>query len=120
MRNWRGGVKLRVEIEGMQRKLAPSAEIALFRIAQEAITNIAKHAAATRVYIGLRFKESSVEATIEDDGRGFDPVRSRTNWNALGLLGVEERVTLLGGSLRIDSREGYGTRITVDIPAPRG
>ena len=116
----RAGVKFHVEVEGTQRKLAPSTEIALFRIVQEAITNIAKHAAANKVRIRLRFKDSSVEAMIEDDGRGFDPVRSRTNWNALGLLGVEERVTLLGGSLRIDSWKGYGTRIALEIPAASG
>jgi signal transduction histidine kinase len=116
----RAGVKFHVEVEGVQRKLAPSAEIALFRIIQEAITNTAKHAAARKVRIRLRFKELSVEVMIEDDGRGFDPVRSRTNWNALGLLGVEERVALLGGSLRIDSWKGYGTRIALEIPAPSG
>jgi signal transduction histidine kinase len=115
----RARVNFHVDVEGVKRKLSPAMEIALFRILQEGITNIAKHASAATAWIRLRFKESSIEAAIEDDGRGFDPVRSRTNWNALGLLGVEERVTLLGGTLRIDSVEGHGTRIALEIPTLR-
>ena len=112
------GVQVHVAVSGARRKLPSALETALFRIMQEAITNIARHAAAAHVHIGLCFKESSVEATIRDDGCGFDPVGSHTNWQALGLLGIEERVALLGGVLRIDSGQGRGTLVAVEIPTP--
>ena len=80
--------------------------------------NIVKHAEAGRATIRLRFNESSITATTEDNGKGFDSTEPRLGKGALGLLGMEERVTLLGGSLRIDSHPGRGTRIAVDIPTP--
>ena len=73
----RSGVKFQIDVQGVKRKLPASMETALFRIFQEAITNIAKHAEAKNGRIELRFKDSSVEAQITDDGRGFDPVTSR-------------------------------------------
>ena len=114
----RAQVEVRIEVEGVRRTLSPAVEIALFRIVQEALTNVAKHAAAARVTVRLCFHEASVAVTIQDDGRGFDPVRSRRDWQALGLLGVEERVTLLGGTLRIDSQLGHGTQLVLEIPTP--
>ena len=94
-------------------------ETALFRIFQEAITNIAKHAEAKNGRIELRFKDSSIEARITDDGRGFNPVASRATWQTFGLLGIEERVAILGGTLRIDSQEGRGTQIHLRSPSSR-
>jgi PAS domain S-box-containing protein len=114
------GVKFAIDVQGVNRKLASPLETALFRIFQEAITNIAKHARARNARIELRFNESAVAARIADDGRGFDPVASHTTWKTFGLLGIEERVTLLGGTLRIDSQAGRGTQIDFEVPAPRG
>ena len=103
---------------GRRENLLRRLETALFRIFQEAITNIAKHAEAKNGRIELRFKDSSIEARITDDGRGFDPVGSRTTWQTFGLLGIEERVAILGGTLRIDSQEGRGTQIHLTVPTP--
>ena len=110
------GVKCQIDVQGVKRKLAPPVETALFRIFQEAITNIAKHAEAKNSSIELRFKDSSFEARISDDGCGFDAVNSRTTWQTFGLLGIEERVAILGGTLRIDSQEGRGTKIHLTVP----
>ena len=55
---------------------------------------------------------------ITDNGCGFDPVGSRTTWQTFGLLGIEERVTILGGTLRIDSQDGRGTQIHIEVPVP--
>ena len=112
------GVRVHFEIHGAARRLTPSIEISLFRIFQEAITNIKKHAQAASCTIQLVFKPSSVSAMIMDDGRGFDTVASRGSWRAFGLVGIEERVALLGGTLQIDSQKQRGTRITLEIPAP--
>jgi signal transduction histidine kinase len=114
----RSGTRISVEVKGERRRLAPALEIALFRILQEAITNIAKHAQAAGGTVELCFQQSSVAACITDDGRGFDPVATRSTWQTFGLLGIEERVALLGGTLRIDSHENRGTRIALEIPTP--
>jgi PAS domain S-box-containing protein len=114
----RTGVKFQIDLQGVKRKLPAPTETALFRIFQEAITNIAKHAEATNGRIELRFKDSSVEAQITDDGHGFDPATSRGTWQTFGLLGMEERVAILGGTLRIDSQAGRGTKIHLTVPTP--
>lgn len=112
----RAGVEPHIEVSGVKKRLSPLVEIALFRVFQEAIMNIVKHAEAGRATIRLRFNESAIAATMEDDGKGFDPTKPRLGKRALGLLGMEERVALLGGALRIDSQPGRGTRIAVEIP----
>jgi signal transduction histidine kinase len=114
----RAGVEPHVEVSGVKRRLPSLVEIALFRVLQEAIMNIVKHAEARRATIRLRFTASSIAAITEDDGKGFDPMEPRRGQRALGLLGMEERVSLLGGTLRIDSQPGKGTRISVQIPTP--
>jgi PAS domain S-box-containing protein len=118
MRLEHSGVKFQIDVQGVKRKLLASLETALFRIFQEAITNIAKHAEAKNGRIELHFKHSSLEAQITDDGCGFDPVSSRATWQTFGLLGIEERVAILGGTLRIDSQEGRGTKIHLTVPTP--
>ncbi len=112
----RSGIKFQIDVQGVKRKLPASMETALFRIFQEAITNIAKHAQAKNARIELQFKDSSLEAQITDDGCGFNPATSRATWKTFGLLGMEERVTILGGTLRIDSQEGRGTTDSFDGP----
>ena len=114
----RAGVQIDIKVHGERRRLAPATEIALFRILQEAITNIAKHAKAKHGTVEISFNDASVAACIVDDGRGFDPVMSRATWRTFGLIGMEERVSLLGGTLRIESQENKGTRIALEIPTP--
>lgn len=88
---------------------------ALFRILQESLTNVARHAQASRVEVLLDRNDSSVVLTISDNGRGFAPEHSRKP-NSFGLLGLRERAYLLGGEVRIDSTPGRGATIEVRIP----
>jgi signal transduction histidine kinase len=96
-------------------------ELVLFRIIQEAIINVSKHADAENVFVTLEFSESSIEMEVEDDGKGFDlegvleSARTGT-YIGLGLLGMEERIALLDGKLTVWSEPGEGTRIKVYVP----
>jgi two-component system, NarL family, sensor histidine kinase DevS len=94
-------------------RLPSEVETALYRIVQESLTNIVKHAQAQRVSIALTKMEGSVKAVVEDDGRGFDPARTD---GGFGLVGMGERLALLGGRLRIESSPGSGTTIAADVP----
>ncbi len=113
------GIKARVEVTGEERELPPQVEIALFRLAQEAINNIAKHAQAQNTLINVDFKDKAVAMEIEDDGRGMDTKMLNPQLGesqGLGLLGMKERIELLGGSFQIESQPGGGTRIVVEVP----
>jgi signal transduction histidine kinase len=98
------------------RRLPDEVETALYRIAQEALTNAIRHAHARRVSILLTRKDGYVCEVIEDDGRGFDQGRRRAD--GLGLAVMRERVELLGGRLEIESAAGTGTTVVVDVPVP--
>ncbi|MBI2906577.1 MAG: GAF domain-containing protein [Chloroflexi bacterium] len=114
-----GEIEVSFETIGAARALLPQVEIALFRITQEAITNIVRHASARRVQVTLEFKERGVAVTIVDDGVGFRPKEvtiSQETGRGFGLLGMKERAELLSGNLTIESKEGRGTRIHVEIP----
>jgi signal transduction histidine kinase/PAS domain-containing protein len=113
------GLEVYVEAVGQEKRLPPEVEIALFRIVQEAIANIARHAHAESAYISLEFKEKSVAVHIEDDGIGFDyshGFSAGAGGKGVGLLGMKERAELLGGTLLIDARPGGGTRVSVEVP----
>lgn len=91
--------------------------LCLFRVAQEALRNAARHARATRIDAGLRgTADGGVELSVADDGCGFDPLAARER-ASLGLASMRERVALLGGRLEIDSRRGAGTRVVAWLPA---
>jgi len=113
------GVAVRWEVEGPEGRLAPDVETALFRAAQEALTNVARHAHAETVLVQIVRSESELHLEIEDDGDGFDPaslagpVRSA---RGLGLTGIRERLELLGGSAEIESSPGQGTRVVLRAP----
>ena len=105
---------MRVDLESQIRDRLPTdVETALYRIVQEALTNIVKHAQATAVSIVLARKAGTVTAVIEDDGRGFTPGGTR---DGLGLLGMGERLALLDGKLKIESSHGAGTTIVAELP----
>jgi len=105
--------------EGIAERLAPEIEVCLYRIAQEALTNVAKHAQATSCRIYLQRLPQTVLLTVEDDGRGFDvqEVTASHARQGIGLLGVHERVAGFGGTVRLESSPGKGTRLTVEVPA---
>ena len=107
---------MRVDLESRIRdRLPPDVETALYRIVQEALTNIVKHAQANAVSIVLARKAGAVTALIEDDGRGFNHDGSG---EGLGLLGMGERLALLGGKLKVESSPGAGTTIVAKVPLP--
>jgi signal transduction histidine kinase len=107
---------LRVDLEAHLRddRLPAEVETTLYRIVQEALANIVKHASADHVSIVLTQSERAVSAVVEDDGRGFDP--NGTGGDVLGLVGMRERVALVGGRLRIESADGSGTTIAAEVP----
>jgi len=96
-------------------RLPDEVETALYRVVQESLTNIAKHADARTVSVSLVRRESAVAAVIEDDGAGFDPRQVRDE--GIGLLGMRERLALLDGRLEIESRPGAGTTLVAEVPA---
>ena len=115
------GTEVTVETRGISvdHRLPPEIELALFRIAQEAVSNARRHGAASRVMVSLAARPGTAELLVVDDGRGFSPsldqpVISRGE----GLPGMHERVALLGGELSIHSAPGAGTRVSVSVPLP--
>lgn len=98
-----------------ENRLPPAVETALYRIVQESLTNIARHARASTVSVLLEHREGRIRAIIEDDGCGFDPVQVRASAGGLGLYGMQERVELLGGVFRIESSNA-GTAVVVEVP----
>jgi PAS domain S-box-containing protein len=96
-------------------RLPPSMETALFRISQETLTNIARHAEASQVSLSLDMVDGSPRLTIQDDGIGFDPSQADTGW---GLRIMRERAEAVGGKLVIETSPGKGTKIVVDVPLP--
>jgi signal transduction histidine kinase len=111
---------IRVELvqEGMDERVDPGVETAVYRIVQEALTNVSKHAHASSCRIGLRRLARTLVVTVEDDGVGFDPARLREGGgvHGLGLLGVRERAAQLGASVRLESSPEKGTRLTIEVP----
>jgi GAF domain-containing protein len=124
---------LRQEVEALKRdgftvsydenlgskRLAQEVETTLFSIGREALTNVRKHAGATRVEVRLSLKVESIHLDVQDWGRGFDSSRRRSR-NAdrerIGLRGMEERVSWLGGQLNLKSQKGKGSRVSVEVP----
>jgi len=113
----RSGLPIHLKVSA-EKRLPGEVETALYRVVQEALTNINKHAKATRVSIRVRREGPSLCCSIEDDGAGFDvaAVRSDRQRHGLGLVGMDERLTAVGGSLQIDSSLGQGTALHIRIP----
>jgi signal transduction histidine kinase len=114
------GISVRCEFGEMSR-LPPEMETALFRMCQEAMSNVARHAQASAVLVQVGVEGDQVRIEIEDDGKGFDPgkVGERRERRPWGLMGIRERAETLGGSAEIDTAPGQGTHLTVRIPLPK-
>jgi len=115
----RFGVEANLRVLGTQRRLPPEAELLLFRIIQEALTNVRRHAQASRVEVTLEFGEDKTRASVQDNGTGFEPPKTLGDLSRvgkLGLIGMQERAQLLGSSLKIGSKPGAGTTVAVEAP----
>jgi signal transduction histidine kinase len=108
------GISVDFETALADERLPEEVETALYRIVQESLTNVVKHARARRVSILLARKEGSVKAVVEDDGRGFDPAEQAGD--GFGLVGMSERLALLGGRLEVESDADAGTTIAAEVP----
>jgi signal transduction histidine kinase len=101
-------------------RIPPNVELVLYRIVQEALSNVAKHASASRVETHLSRKGRTLRLLVEDDGCGFDVEAAKgSRQSGLGLFGMEERLALIGGTLRVESSPGKGTRLSAEVPLPR-
>lgn len=112
-------IQFKVETTGKEKVLPAEVQLLLFRIAQEAISNIRKHSQASKATITLDFKDSKVRLTVSDNGRGFDVsgrVEALASSGKLGILGMYERAHLLGGMLKIQSQSGKGTKVIAEVP----
>jgi len=108
------GISARYRAVNGSRPLPPSVEAALYRICQEALTNVARHAEAERVIVRLVATPEQVRLAVEDDGRGFET--SKVPGDRLGLIGMRERAEVLGGALEVYSEKGAGSRIEATVP----
>lgn len=117
------GVAVAFQTEGRQRRLRPEIETALFRIAQEAINNVSRHANPGHVQIHLRWEPAQVVLEVDDDGQGFDMQNvyvQRDTGAGMGLLGMRERAEMFGGRLEISSQPDHGTHVEVQLPTDGG
>ncbi len=113
------GITVEVKTDGAERRVAPEAELVLFRIVQEALRNIWRHSQATSARVTVEFYDNQTRVTVKDDGKGFDLRSSMgdlTKDGRLGLAGMQERARLLGGSLKVESEPGKGTTVTIEAP----
>lgn len=118
----RTGLEIELDIDLAQEegrepsRMTPELEATLYRTVQEALTNIVKHAEATRVRVRIDERDGVINLTIEDNGKGFDP---SARADGFGLVGMRERLALVGSDLRIESTPGEGTRVNASIPVQR-
>jgi two-component system sensor histidine kinase UhpB len=112
-------IKVDYKIAGHRERLSGEIELVLYRVAQEAMTNVLKHAGATSVVVDLIRTPDNVALSVTDNGKGFDPIIPMVRDGrglGLGLFGMEERVQLVGGTLSITAVDPHGTRVTASIP----
>ncbi len=110
----RSGIKVTVIAENVTGELPDEVRTCVYRLVQEALQNVSRHSGANGAVVTVRQQGGSLFLSVEDDGRGFDPGKTR----GLGLLGMEERVRQLGGRLDVRSVAGHGTALRVELPAP--
>jgi signal transduction histidine kinase len=112
-------LQLDVAVDGDFTALSPRRQRGLYRVAQEALTNVVKHAGARHAGVRLEVKGDRALLTVQDDGRGFEPAAAlarERDREHFGLKGMQDRITALGGSCDFASRAGQGTVVTVSVP----
>ncbi len=112
----RSNIKVSLKAKDKRYRFLPEVEVTLYRIVQEALTNVAKHAMATEAFVLVSQKNATVILSVRDNGRGFDPAKVLSAPRGIGLLNIKERVDMLGGSFEISSRTKKGTTLTINIP----
>ncbi len=115
----KANLNVRLEAVNLEDRLPSTVETAVFRIVQEGLANVAKHAGAREVMVCLERTDHTISVLITDDGQGFDvnaALSPRRRGRGLGLFGIEERVTILGGQWNLQSEPGKGTSLQVTIP----
>jgi signal transduction histidine kinase len=109
-------MEIKADIDPTLDSLPDAHRTCLYRVIQEALTNAARHSGASAIDVTLTATDGWVTGTIVDNGRGFD--RSAVKQKGLGLIGMEERATELGGNIHVESLPGRGTRVEVRLPRP--
>ena len=110
------GMAADLQLEDIGHRLPPEAELALYRVIQEALSNVARHSGADMFRLQLGVSENHVHADVADNGRGLDVARAMSSNGGLGLFGMQERAGYMGGSVKIESEPGAGTRVHVLVP----
>jgi two-component system sensor histidine kinase UhpB len=113
------GISVEFQRQGTEKRLNPDVELALYRMAQEALNNVAKHAQATQAIVNMSFMPQEVTLQVSDNGKGFDVPNSPAEFapgGHFGLVGLYERAELIGARLEIHSSPGQGSQITVHLP----
>ena len=108
-------IPVHLHITDLPDQLSPAVALCVFRVMQEALRNIGRHAGASQVHVSVRQEHGRIHFSIKDDGKGFDPRRQRTT-PSLGLASMRQRIELLGGKLRIESSPDRGTAIFAWVP----
>jgi signal transduction histidine kinase len=109
-------IKVSFRHSGLERRFTPQIETAAYRVIQESLTNVARHAHVLEVEVRLWADEAQLQVQVEDNGQGFDLDEVLGQSGSNGLSGMRERVMLLGGELTIDSRPGAGTSLVAELP----
>ncbi len=116
----KSGLSVTLDIVGEERRLAPYVEVTIFRLVQELLHNVWKHAHASHVQVNLDLQGSAVRISVEDDGSGFDldeAMASAKERKTLGIVTMQQRLEMLGGDMQYDTSLGRGTKVTVQIPS---
>lgn len=110
------GLAVSVRADGAVDRLTSDVQREVFRVVQEAVTNVVRHAGASRIGVAIDADGDQIRMTVDDDGAGFDPRERAIRSRRLGLTSMRERAHALGGRLRVDSSPGHGTTVTLEVP----
>jgi two-component system sensor histidine kinase UhpB len=116
------GIHSHFHATGFDEKLPPQIETAFYRIVQEALNNVAKHAEADHIEISMEKRNSMIHASVADNGRGFDletVLHPESPERGFGIVGMQERISLLGGKIQIQTKRGSGTHLRIEVPYPK-
>ncbi len=114
------GVQVQVEADDVDGLLSPQEELAVYRIVQEALSNVVRHAGARGAWVRIAREPGCLATTVRDDGHGFSPARVLADRAGLGLFGMHERAAYLGGRVEVQSEPGAGTTVRVEVPVADG